>query len=278
MIELTIDHNDANQRLDKFLAKTFPKLPKSMMYKAIRTKKIKVNRKRASLDQQLREQDRLQIFLPPDLLEKKEAIDLGYLAPDIVYEDENLLVLNKPRGLLCQPSQTGHQDCLANRLLAYASQYASQSYRPALVNRLDRNTQGLVLASKNALSHRILSDAIAHHHIRKWYKAKVEGQLRLGSYTFYLKKEGTKAHVQQEAFAGAKKCKMDVLSQEGSTAIIELKTGRFHQIRAGLAYFGHPLVGDIKYGSKVKTPYYLEAYQLDLTQVDLPLKERRFHL
>ncbi len=111
MKEIKINQNDANQRLDKFLMKTFPKLGKSMMYKAIRNKKIKVNRKRCTFDQKIQENDSILLFLPPDVLEEKK-VETNYISSklDVIYEDENILIVNKPYGLLSQSDQSQNQD------------------------------------------------------------------------------------------------------------------------------------------------------------------------
>ena len=120
MKEIKINQNDANQRLDKFLMKTFPKLGKSMTYKAIRNKKIKVNRKRCTFDQKIQENDSILLFLPPDVLEEKK-VETNYISSklDVIYEDENILIVNKPYGLLSQSDQSQNQDCLVNRVQAY---------------------------------------------------------------------------------------------------------------------------------------------------------------
>lgn len=155
MKEIKINQNDANQRLDKFLMKTFPKLGKSMMYKAIRNKKIKVNRKRCTFDQKIQENDSILLFLPPDVLEEKK-VETNYISSklDVIYEDENILIVNKPYGLLSQSDQRQNQDCLVNRVQAYLmekNEYdpnKEHSFAPSICHRLDRNTTGLVIAAK----------------------------------------------------------------------------------------------------------------------------------
>ena len=146
MKEIKINQNDANQRLDKFLMKTFPKLGKSMMYKAIRNKKIKVNRKRCTFDQKIQENDSILLFLPPDVLEEKK-VETNYISSklDVIYEDENILIVNKPYGLLSQSDQRQNQDCLVNRVQAYLmekNEYdpnKEHSFAPSICHRLDRN-------------------------------------------------------------------------------------------------------------------------------------------
>ena len=289
MLEIVIHKNDANQRLDKFLQKAFPNLTKSMMYKSIRKKKIKVNRKRCEFNQILNEGDSILLFLPPDVLERKErkisnkATDLN-----IIYEDQNILIIHKPVGLLSQ-SDGKNEDCLVNRMQSYLYQKGEydlneHSFSPSICQRLDRNTEGLVLGAKNAETLRILNEAIRNRKIHKYYQAECVGDFKEEmSLVYYLKKEGTIAHVSEFKKEGYRKSSMDVSvlkRNKDSTFIeIELHTGRFHQIRALMSYIGHPLVGDFKYGySGPKKRYRLIAYKLDLSEVDLDLDQKVFEI
>ena len=275
MKEIHIDHNDAGQRLDKFLAKTFPNLGKSAMYKAIRNKKIKVNRKRAAFDQKLVYGDTILLFLPPDLLETRERQIVKLPDPQVVYEDNELLVLNKPAGLLSVKDAPGDQDTLNDRLLSYLAASGSydpaseQSFTPSIAHRLDRNTSGLVLAAKNAPTARKLASAIAQGQVGKYYLAITDKKPQQGRIDLYLKKEGTKALVSARPMEGYDPARMIVKTiavKDGKyLSKIELLTGRFHQIRASLAFLGTPLCGDVKYkGTPQKQGYSLQAYKIDL--------------
>lgn len=277
MQEVIIETNDANQRLDKFLTKAYPNLKKSAMYKAIRNKKIKVNRKRAAFDQMLQTGDSILLFLPPDMLEGKERAIQQLPDPEVVYEDENLLVLNKPKGLLSMKDQPGVQDTLNDRLLSWLCRTGrydpnkEKSFTPAIAHRLDRNTSGLVLAGKNAESARRLAKAIAERRVGKYYLAITDKKPKQGRIDLYLKKEGTKALVSARPMEGYDPASMSIKtigSKDGRyLSKIELHTGRFHQIRASLAFLGTPLAGDAKYGgSPKKDGYDLQAFKLDLKE------------
>lgn len=283
MLEVKINQNDAGQRLDKFLSKTFPELKKSMMYKAIRNKKIKVNRKRCEHNQFLEEGDKILLFLPLDMLvqNKEKAFVLNTKPIDIVYEDEHILVVNKPAGLLSQKDSTKDQDTLNDRIVGYliqSGQYnpkAEQSFTPSICHRLDRNTTGLVIAAKSSKGARLVNDAIAQHQIQKEYLALCSPKPQTGDYDLWLKKEGTKAVVKNAPMPGFQEAKMSVslVEQNQSKALVrvQLETGRFHQIRACMAYMGTPLCGDHKYGgSKEYSFQQLQAYKIDFSQANLP--------
>ncbi len=275
MQEVIIKANDANQRLDKFLGKAYPNLKKSAMYKAIRNKKIKVNRKRAQFDQMLNEGDQILLFLPPDLLEKEVRKLQPLKDLDVIYEDDDLLVMNKPAGLLAMKDQAGDQDTLNDRLLSYLAASGSydpaseQSFTPSIAHRLDRNTSGLILAAKNAPTARKLASAIAQGQVGKYYLAITDKKPQQGRIDLYLKKEGTKALVSARPMEGYDPARMIVKTiavKDGKyLSKIELLTGRFHQIRASLAFLGTPLCGDVKYkGTPQKQGYSLQAYKIDL--------------
>ena len=184
MEKITVGANDAGQRLDKFLSKTFRNLPKSMMYKFIRTKKIKVNRKRADVGQMLADGDTVELFVPPEFLERapSEALFKNIRpAFEVVYEDENLLICNKPVGMLSHSDSAGERNTLIEHVKAYLwrkGEYNPEkenSFAPALCNRIDRNTSGLVLAAKNAEALRILNEKIKKRTIAKYYLCRVHG-------------------------------------------------------------------------------------------------------
>lgn len=294
MRRLTVSEHDDGQRLNRYLARLVPDLPGGLMHKYLRLKRIKLNGKRADAATRLRAGDVLELYIgdeffttapkQPDFM--RASRELG-----VVYEDGDIALLNKPAALLVHEGngERGQPDTLVNRFLRYLYERGEydpneqSSFTPALANRLDRGTSGLVMAAKTPRALRELGRIVKERLVEKKYLCvTADPPPRDGRYTAYLAKDEAKniASIRREPFDGARKIEASyrTLAKKGGLYLVEadIKTGRTHQIRAHLAYLGAPILGDVKYGDKKINERYrvkrqaLAAYKLTFFLDSIP--------
>ena len=266
MKEFTIGPNDAGQRLDRWLAKTLPLLPAPLAQKYIRLKRVKVNGKGSKRDVRLQKGDVLQLYINDEFFDRPtpENAFLSVFKPqlDILYEDEHIMLLNKRPGMVVHPDEKERVNTLITHIQAYLYQkkewspYWEHSFAPALCNRIDRNTGGIVIAAKTAQALRVMNQKIRDRELQKLYLCVVHGTMvpRDGRLTSYILKDEDRAQVRvfQRPVPGGKTAVTlyRTLEARNGLSLVEcdLITGRTHQIRAQFAAAGHPLLGDGKYG------------------------------
>lgn len=292
MQTIQISEHEHGQRMDKFLSSYFDKAPKSFIYKMLRKKNIKLNKKKADGSDLLSSGDEIQLFLADDTIsgfhtetvKKKNAARLKKMilkdAGDIVYEDNNVIFFNKKSGILSQKSRP-EDESLNDALLDYVmnkdikddketSKNDFSSFTPSICNRLDRNTSGLITFAKNYQSARVLNEMFRDRSVSKYYITVVHGSMTEGKkVSAFLKKmdNSNQVVVRNEYFDGAAEIKTEysTVASNGEMSILKVKliTGKTHQIRAHLSYLGYPIIGDTKYGDRRVNELYKKKYSIN---------------
>lgn len=289
MREIVIEKNEAGQRLDKFLAKYMNEAAKSFFYKMMRKKNITLNGKKCEGNEKLAEGDVVKLFLAEDTIEKFSSVQVQEVKKvdlDILYEDDEIILVNKPAGMLSQKAKETDES-LVEYLIDYLlgsgklTESGLRAFRPSVCNRLDRNTSGIVAAGKSLAGLQMLSGVFKDRSIHKYYQCLVSGEIRdVKTVDGWLLKDEKKNQVRILTDVEAKRfegkggdeepkrirTKYEPIATDGRFTLLKvtLLTGRSHQIRAHLASLGHPIVGDFKYGgvSKVNPSGRTVKYQL----------------
>lgn len=262
MRELKITENEAGQRLDRFLTKYLNGAGRGTVYKLLRKKTFKVNGKRTTNGETfLKEGDTVTVYLSEETLaelmrpvQRRSAQSAGL---NILYEDDDILVVNKPRGLLTHPDSGEYAHTLATYVQQYLAHLCTHTFRPAPVHRLDKNTSGVVVFAKTYPALKRYNALMRSREVEKVYLCVVHGILKTpGSVIGYLTKDAEKNRVRlsQSPGSGGKRCHTEYtpVRTAGPFTLVSvtLLTGRSHQIRASMQAIGHPIVGDLKYGGR----------------------------
>lgn len=277
--EILIDKNESEQRLDRFIKKYLAKAPGGFVYKMIRKKNITVNNSRANPETTIKEGDTVQLYLSDETIDKfiaeKQPIRSN-LIPNIIFEDKNIILMNKPVGLLSHGTKEEFEENIVDSMISYLIQTGDyvprieKTFTPAICNRLDRNTSGIIIGAKNYQSLKAINKAIKESKIRRLYKTIVKGEIKdeITAEGYLIKDEEKNiVRIYEEDYEDSKKIITTIKplkTNKGYSLLeIELITGRTHQIRGHLASLGYPIIGDRKYGNRVTNNKFNQEYDLD---------------
>lgn len=290
MQSLMVSKNEAGQRLDKLLSKYLNLAEKSFLYKMMRKKNITLNGRKCDGSEKLVQGDEVKLFLSDETIGKFSQVKLQEVKKvslNIIYEDEHILLLNKPAGMLSQKARESDESLVEYMIdyLVSSGQLSTEqlrSFRPSVCNRLDRNTSGLVVGGKSLAGLQIMSASFKERSLHKYYQCVVKGQVldRQVIKGYLTKSETTnQVTVHKQEVPGSVPIVTEyepVQYYEGYTLLrITLITGRTHQIRAHLSSIGHPIIGDYKYGDsqvneEVKRLYHIQSQLLHSFQIVFP--------
>lgn len=273
---LTVSEKEAGQRLDKYLLRYLNQAPKSFIYKMLRKKNIVLNKKKADGSEHIQPNDSIQLFLSDETLSKftQQLVVEKQIPLDIIYEDTDVLFINKPAGQLSQKAvdtDVSMNEYIISYLISSGSITTEElkTFHPAICNRLDRNTSGILLAGKTMAGLQQLSQMLKERTVSKYYLCVVAGVLTKPQHIQgYLLKDNKQNKVrvcqQPDGEGDEIQTAYQPLCNNGSCTLlkVELITGRTHQIRSHLASIGHPIAGDWKYGSKTFNQKFEEKYGL----------------
>lgn len=295
MQEIIVTANEAGQRFDKLLAKYLNEAPKSFLYKMLRKKNIVLNGKKATGNEKLEVGDQIKLFLSDETIEKFSKSDFKRTNQilNFVFEDDNILIINKPAGMLSQKAEA-KDESLNEHVITYLlesnqlSEKDLQKFRPSICNRLDRNTSGLVVAGKSLAGLQKMGELFKNRSMKKIYRCLVVGEIKEKQYIKgFLSKDEKKNRVTvtetETKDSQPIETEYEPIWSNGRLTLLEvhLITGRTHQIRAHLSSQNHPIIGDYKYGNRkvndvFKKKYQLESQLLHAYRLEMPVLEAPF--